>query len=916
MSETADALVVFGITGDLARRMTMPALYRLTEEGLLTCSVIGVGRRPLRDDELREQARAAVTEAVDDVDEKVLSDLLSRLEYVGGDAEEGPLYERLGKALGDATVPVFYLATPPSMFLEVAEELAGAGLAENARLVVEKPFGSDLASARELNERLTAIFPEDRLYRIDHFLGKEPVQDILYLRFANALFEPVWSREDVDSIQITLAEDFGVEERGSFYDKVGAIRDVVQNHLLQVLALAAMEPPSGGDDAIPRRRLDVFRAMPGADPDNAVRGQYEGYREIEGVSPKSDTETFVALKLEIENWRWAGIPIFIRAGKGLPVTATEVVVRLQRVPQLRWGSYRLRTPGSDDIVLRVGRNAGVTIGIRAKTPGKEVSQPVSLDLEFEDELGEPPEPYERLLADALRGDSTLFPRWDVIEETWRIVQPLLDSPPPIERYAKGTWGPASADLLAAQNGGWRVPARQGLPRSARPSRPRATSTSETSSGAKSPCSTTPGVPASRSASAAGSSMSPTQSARTPPSGVAGASRSVASPSLSSVAARPNERSSSGIGGRTRSTTFSDETITTKRSAAAATIFSRVWAPPPPFTTHELGVTWSAPSTAMSRAPSSVTSCRPSSRAAFSVAGDVAMQRMSRRRSASARRKYATVVPVPRPTCIPSSTSSAAASAASCFSRSSSVPTLTQPYVDYLPYGMGWSDWAGAVEVEPSIYAADFSRLGEQLGALVEAGAKVFHFDAGDGHFIPEITIGPVVLASISPLVHGWGGVLDCHLMVEQPVRYFEPVAEAGGDSVTFHVEACSDPAEAVAQARSLGLGVGIAFSPDTPVEKAAAAAEGADLVLCMSIQPGYSGQAFMPDAAARIERLRALVPDETRVQVDGGINRETISTARAAGADLLVAGSAVFWHDDPASAYRALTKTIAEPARG
>jgi len=461
VSETADALVVFGITGDLARRMTIPALYRLTEQGLLTCSIIGVGRRPLRADELAEQARASVTDAVDDVDEKVLGDLLSRLRYIGGDAEDGSLYDRLREALGDASSPVFYLATPPSMFLEVADELAGAGLADNARLVVEKPFGSDLASARELNERLTAIFPEDRLYRIDHFLGKEPVQDIIYLRFANALFEPVWSREDVDSIQITLAEDFGVEGRGSFYDSVGAIRDVVQNHLLQVLALAAMEPPSGGEDAIPRRRLDVFRAMPAINPDNAVLGQYEGYREIEGVAPKSETETFVALRLEIENWRWAGIPIFIRAGKALPVSATEVVVRLQRVPQLRWGSHRLRTPGNDDIVLRVGRNAGVTIGIRAKTPGKEVSQPVSLDLHFNEELGEPPEPYERLLADALRGDSTLFPRWDVIEETWRIVQPLLDAPPPLERYAPGSWGPASADLLAAQNGGWRVPGSGG-----------------------------------------------------------------------------------------------------------------------------------------------------------------------------------------------------------------------------------------------------------------------------------------------------------------------------------------------------------------------------------------------------------------------------------------------------------------------
>lgn len=457
MSQPADALVVFGITGDLARRMTFPALYRLTEQGLLTCQVIGVGRRPLRDDELAEHARDAVTAAEDDVDEKVLSDFLSRLKYVGGDAEGESLYDGLRDALAQASAPVFYLATPPTMFLEVAEELAAAGLVDNARLVVEKPFGTDLRSAQELNARLTAIFPEEQLYRIDHFLGKEPVQDIMYLRFANALFEPVWSREDVDSIQITLAEDFGVEGRGAFYDGVGAIRDVVQNHLLQVLALAAMEPPSGGDDAIPRRRLDVFRAMPSADPGSAVRGQYEGYLDVDGVRAGSDTETFVALRLEIENWRWAGVPILIRAGKALPVTATEVVVRLQRVPQLRWGSYRLETPGNDDIVLRVGRNAGVTIGIRAKTPGREVSQPVSLDLDFAQELGEPPQPYERLLFDAIRGDSTLFPRWEVIEETWRIVQPLLDSPPPLERYSLGTWGPASADAMAADHGGWREP---------------------------------------------------------------------------------------------------------------------------------------------------------------------------------------------------------------------------------------------------------------------------------------------------------------------------------------------------------------------------------------------------------------------------------------------------------------------------
>jgi glucose-6-phosphate 1-dehydrogenase len=368
------------------------------------------------------------------------------------------MYEGLRAALSDSELPVFYLATPPQMFDEIAEELADAALVgESSRLVVEKPFGTDLESARELNKKLTAIFPEERLFRIDHFLGKEPVQDIMYLRFANALFEPIWNREHVASIQITMAEDFGVEDRGSFYDPVGAIRDVLQNHLLQVLALVAMEPPSGDDDAIPRRREDVFRAMPAVEPREAVRGQYAGYREVDGVKASSDTETFVACAFEIENWRWAGVPILVRAGKALPKTATEVVIRLQRVPQLEWGGHRLYSPGHDDVVLRIGRHAGVSIFLRAKTPGKAVSQPVSLDLDFAEELGEPPEPYERLLADALRGDQTLFPRWTVIEETWRIVQPLLDNAPPIELYEQGTWGPNSAHVIAAAHGGWRDP---------------------------------------------------------------------------------------------------------------------------------------------------------------------------------------------------------------------------------------------------------------------------------------------------------------------------------------------------------------------------------------------------------------------------------------------------------------------------
>jgi glucose-6-phosphate 1-dehydrogenase len=458
VSDNADALVVFGITGDLARRSTIPALYSLASQGLLMCRIVGVGRRAVPRDEFVRHVTEAIAAAEDRVDDEVLDDLLSRLEYIGGDAEAGGMYGRLREALEGSTLPVFYLATPPSMFDEIAEELAAAGLVgEGSRLVVEKPFGTDLESARDLNRRLTAIFPEDRLFRIDHFLGKEPVQDIMYLRFANALFEPVWNREHVQSIQITMAEDFGVEDRGSFYDPVGATRDVLQNHLLQVLALVAMEPPSGDHDAIPRRREDVFRAMPAVDPKEAVFGQYVGYQDIEGVRRDSETETFVAVRLEIENWRWAGVPILVRAGKALPTTATEIVIRLQRVPQLAWGRHRLYSPGHDDIVLRIGRHAGVSVYVRAKTPGKAVSQPVSLDLDFAEELGEPPQPYERLLADALRGDSTLFPRWSVIEETWRIVQPLLDAPPAVERYQPRTWGPTSSHALAAPYGGWREP---------------------------------------------------------------------------------------------------------------------------------------------------------------------------------------------------------------------------------------------------------------------------------------------------------------------------------------------------------------------------------------------------------------------------------------------------------------------------
>jgi glucose-6-phosphate 1-dehydrogenase len=458
MSETADALVVFGITGDLARTKTLPALYDLTEQGVLACPVIGVGRRPLRNEEMREHARAAIEAAKGEtLDKRVLEAFLSRLSYIGGDAMDDELYKGLKRALKGAKLPVFYLAIPPATFLESSENLAQAGLLENARLVVEKPFGTDLVSARELNRRLTALVPEERLYRIDHFLGKEPVQDIMYLRFTNALFEPVWNRGHVDSIQVTMAESFGVEGRGAFYDPVGALRDVVQNHLLQVLALVTMEPPAGDDDAVSRHRLDVFRSMPSVDPKHAVRGQYSGYHKVEGVAADSDTETFVALRLTIENWRWSGVPIFMRAGKNMPVNATEIVVRLKQVPELRYGMHRIASPGFDDVVFRIGRDAGMTITLFAKTAGADDTREVTLDVSFLEELGKGPGPYERLLTDALRGNTMLFPRWDVIEETWRIVQPLLDDPPPVEKYRRGTWGPRRAANLARRHGGWREP---------------------------------------------------------------------------------------------------------------------------------------------------------------------------------------------------------------------------------------------------------------------------------------------------------------------------------------------------------------------------------------------------------------------------------------------------------------------------
>jgi glucose-6-phosphate 1-dehydrogenase len=455
----ADALVIFGISGDLAKKMTFRSLYRLEARGLLTCPVVGVAVDDWSVDHLRDHARESIQATGEQLDQQVFDRFAARLHYVSGDFADEQTYARVADALKDFSQPVFYLEIPPSLFATVIKGLAEQKLlASGERVVVEKPFGHDLASARALAADLHQYLDESQLYRIDHFLGKMGLQELLYLRFGNTMLEPVWNRNYLACVQITMAESFGVEDRGHFYDPVGALRDVVVNHLFQLLAEAAMEPPAGNDpETLKDSKLAVFRAMADADPTHYVRGQYDGYRQIDGVAEGSETETYAAMRLEVDSWRWAGVPFLIRTGKRLPVTQTELRLVFKHPPRLHFVTGDHRRPQPSQIVVRLDPSTGIRVILDAMRADRTGPAEIQLDMEFAQEGGEGATPYEVLLHAAVTGDSTHFTRQDMVEETWRIIQPLLDHPPEVHPYDQGSWGPREADKLAAGFGGWLGP---------------------------------------------------------------------------------------------------------------------------------------------------------------------------------------------------------------------------------------------------------------------------------------------------------------------------------------------------------------------------------------------------------------------------------------------------------------------------